>query len=267
MKPFDHAELLITSIPPSDWRDLQRQVARVFQECGLVVEIEKDIQTVRGNVEVDVFAKDSEQRPPVVYLCECKRWKSRVPKNVVHALETVVANYGANWGIIISSVGFQRGAYEASQQTNLRLLDWNEFQKLFAPLWVERFMIPRIREGVAPLLEYDSAIKYRFDEKRDDKLTPFIKKWHEDYILKYGLILLFARSLQRASLYQKLTLPIKGSLPKLLVPTEEKLINQPLLMEAAALREFLEAFIDTAQKAVAELQEDFRKFSDLFFVS
>lgn len=266
MKPLDHSELLITSIPPSDWRDLQGQVARVFQECGLEVEIEKDIQTVRGNVEVDVFARDSEQRPPVVYLCECKRWKSRVPKNVVHALGTVVSNYGANWGIIISSMGFQKGAYEASQQTNLRLLDWNEFQGLFAPLWVERFMIPRIKEGVASLLEYDSAIKYRFDEKRDDKLTPFIKIWYEEYIIRYGLILYYARRLQRASSYQSFKLPIKEGWPEVFLPTEEEVINQPV-MEAASLREFLEAFIEATQKGVAELEDDFRKFSDLFFVS
>jgi len=34
-------------------------------------------------------------------------------------------------GVIVSSAGFQEGAVEAAAYSNVRLLDWNDFQRMF----------------------------------------------------------------------------------------------------------------------------------------
>ena len=158
---------MINSTLPDDWRDLQDQVAQILEECGFETEVEKRIDTARGTVDIDVFAEDPSQPPPVIYLCECKHWQSAVPKSVVHALITVISDFGANWGFIISSAGFQSGAYEAAKHSNVRLLTWREFQELFTDRWFERYMAACLAEEADPLVEYTEPINSRVFRKAD----------------------------------------------------------------------------------------------------
>ena len=51
--------MLINPSAPRDWRELQSDTGQILSECGLEVEINKTITTARGEVEVDVYAKDS----------------------------------------------------------------------------------------------------------------------------------------------------------------------------------------------------------------
>src|SRR5258706_11392862 len=122
---------MIEREPGADWHDLQNRVAVILRECGLEAEVGKIVQTVRGNVEIDVHALDPKTNPPAVYFCECKRWRNRVPQGEVQAFRTSVADAGAHFGLFISSGGFQRGAFEVAANTNVTLLDWVGFQGLF----------------------------------------------------------------------------------------------------------------------------------------
>lgn len=152
---------------PTDWRDLQNQVGRILQECDFDCEIEKTIQTVRGNVDIDVYAEDKITQPRTIYLCECKYWRAAIPKNVVHAFRTVVSDYGANWGLIISAAGFQSGAFDAIFKSNVQLLTWTEFQDLFEERWVERYMRSRLQE-LDSLVDYTEPINTRVFRKADE---------------------------------------------------------------------------------------------------
>src|SRR5437868_1284602 len=115
----------INAAPPTSWKDLQTQTALILSECGLAAEIEKTIKIVRGTVEVDVLAIDSAQKPAHKILCECKHWTTPVSKVVVHAFRTVIADSGANTGYLISSAGFQSGALDAAEQSNVHLQTWD----------------------------------------------------------------------------------------------------------------------------------------------
>lgn len=108
---------LIFAENPEGWRDLQRKVAQIFRESGCEAEIEYDVETVRGTVNVDVWASDREVSPPLLYLAECKYWRRAVPKTVVHAFRTVVHDSGAHVGYVISSSGFQLGAFAAEENS------------------------------------------------------------------------------------------------------------------------------------------------------
>ena len=68
-------------------------------------------------------------------MCECKLSSKPVSQHVVHSFRTVVADIGADIGIIISAKGFQRGAVAAAAMTNIRLLPWDEFQQTFENRW------------------------------------------------------------------------------------------------------------------------------------
>lgn len=138
---------MIEEQPGKNWRDLQCRVAEILQECGLVAETEKTIATARGKSEVDVYAIDPTTTPESIYLCECKRWASRVPQGEVQTFRTVVADAGAHFGLFISSQGFQAGAHDVVQHTNIHLLDWRAFQLLFLERWCTTFWVPTVRSG------------------------------------------------------------------------------------------------------------------------
>jgi len=122
---------------PEDWEDLQNKVCSILTVCGLRSETEKDIDTVRGNVEIDVYATDPTTPENLIYVCECKHWNTAVPKNVVHGFRTVTSDIGAHVGLIIAKSGFQSGAFDTAINSNVKLLTWYEFQELFIDRWKE----------------------------------------------------------------------------------------------------------------------------------
>lgn len=127
--------LNIFNTQPASWRELQVFVTQLLFDCEFQVEEEKTIHTVRGKVEVDVFAT---KRSPFItmVLCECKYWEKLIPQTIVHAFRSVVADSGASKGFIISKKGFQTGAYQAIQNTNVTLLNWEEFQENLKLEWM-----------------------------------------------------------------------------------------------------------------------------------
>lgn len=146
--------MLIEGEPRTDWRDLQQRVASILQESGFVVEVARPLKTARGTVEIDVYAKDPKTTPPAIYLCECKRWASNVPQAEVQTFRTIMADSGAHFGLFISARGFQKGAYNVIQHTNIHLLNWKQFQELFLERWCKRYWIPTCRSVAHSLIDY-----------------------------------------------------------------------------------------------------------------
>ena len=60
--------------PVTGWKDLQNKVGLLINQIGLEAEIEKKIETPRGEVEVDVFAIDPDSVDKISYIVECKNW-------------------------------------------------------------------------------------------------------------------------------------------------------------------------------------------------
>ena len=54
------------------------------QKCLMVVEL------IRGNKEIDVYAKDVENEYQPTILVECKFWNSPIPQEIIHSFRTVV---------------------------------------------------------------------------------------------------------------------------------------------------------------------------------
>jgi restriction system protein len=247
---------LITS-PPTDWQSLQTEAAKIFSECGLITEVTKDITTVRGTVNIDVYADDTTQAPTSTYLIECKLWNRPVPKTVVHAFRTVVTDFGANWGFIISSKGFQKGAYEAAERSNIRLLNWVEFLELFRDRWTQHYMLPYLFQECDALVEYTEPINSRIFRKAD-KLSPekqeVFRQLRQQYqaLAYYALHISFQRS------------PAKGEIPSLPIKDGMKVDYRkiegglpPNLVEATTLRDFLNIYVDHLKAATSA-------FDDLF---
>ncbi len=127
---------LISSQVPETWQELEEAVTAILSECGMELHRQVTLELPRGSVDVDVFASETVDGIAHKTICECKNWRTNIPKEVVHAFRTVMQETGANRGYVISRVGFQRGAVEAAKATNVELVTWQQFQEIYFNKWI-----------------------------------------------------------------------------------------------------------------------------------
>lgn len=153
---------------PSTWEELQDYVALLLNQAGYHAMSPCTIDTVRGQVEVDVLVESPDVLVKKI-ICECKFWKTPVPKEKVHAFRTVVHDSGAALGLLISRVGFQSGAIEAAKFSNVQLLTWEEFTNLIADKWIIE-TLKRIKKKCDCVAEYVNPLHFPYEElKETDK--------------------------------------------------------------------------------------------------
>src|SRR6266545_3210589 len=111
--------------PPSTWEQLEIMVAQAFSEMGYESDRNHEVMTVRGRVKIDVYAVKRSTPIPTVVLCECKHWSKPVEQNVIYGFRSICSDVGAHFGLIISKAGFQLGAKETREATNIHLLDFS----------------------------------------------------------------------------------------------------------------------------------------------
>jgi restriction system protein len=192
---------------PATWTDLQTAIARILHEVGFTTSSPKDLKLARGSVEVDVFSVDTTIQPNIVYLCEAKHWNKRVPKSVVHSFRSVVSDYGANVGLIISKKGFQRGAQEATNHSNIRLLTFEEFETLF----LDRWLIRAAAETYASADRFITLTDYTSSPPKEWETCPEgARKTFVRLNRIYDVISNEVLSRQFSSRHLKLTFPLEG---------------------------------------------------------
>ena len=247
---------MITTTAPKSWQALQDEVARILLECGFQAEVSKIVSTPRGKVEIDVYAEENVAGRTYRIVCECKRWRARVPQTVIHSFRTVVAETGANAGYIISRSGYQRGALAASEMTNVRLVTWEEFQSEFEPLWLEKFFSPALTKLLDPLLTYTEPLIPPWVEKLSPQDRKDFFALKERY-LPFGLVVMeFSPYVRALGLTKRpfRPLPLRGWVPD--PPGPEKIPTS--IMDATGYRDFFDLAVEYGTKAIAE----FRVFRD-----
>lgn len=105
----------------TDWYAYQEEAAELFRSIGLVAETNVTLKGVRTSHAIDVVVKSQHAGFSILWLVECKHWKTPVTKLHVLGLREIVADLGADRGILLCEVGFQSGAHEAANLTNVQL--------------------------------------------------------------------------------------------------------------------------------------------------
>jgi hypothetical protein len=103
------------------WFDYQEEAAALFRSMGLEASTNVTIKGVRTSHDVDVVVKSRHGGFDITWLVECKQWKSAVSKLHVLALREIVTDTGADRGILLCEAGFQSGAIEAANLTNVQV--------------------------------------------------------------------------------------------------------------------------------------------------
>jgi hypothetical protein len=102
------------------WKEYQEEAAAFFRSLGLDAQTDVIVPGARTRHDIDVLVKSHYVGFDVTWIVECKHWKSRVSKLHVLGLRAIVADIGADRGILLSEAGFQSGAIEAATLTNVR---------------------------------------------------------------------------------------------------------------------------------------------------
>jgi restriction system protein len=113
----------------ADWSAYQEEAAEFFRSLGLEATTNETIRGVRTDHDVDVVIRSRHAGFEITWIVECKHWKSRVSKLHVLGLREIVADTGADRGILLAENGFQSGAAEAAALTNVHLTSLAEARR------------------------------------------------------------------------------------------------------------------------------------------
>lgn len=105
----------------ASWREYQEEAAEFFRSLGLAASTNVTVEGARTKHDVDVLVEIDVAGFTVTWIIECKHWKDPVNKLHVMALRGIVADLGADRGIILCEVGFQSGAVQAANLTNVQV--------------------------------------------------------------------------------------------------------------------------------------------------
>jgi len=164
---------------PESWQDLQTGVKRLFRNVGLAADVEVDLQTPRGTVNVDVYAVDRRSLDKIKYIVECKNWNTTVPQSVVHSFTTVMHETGANVGFIVSKHGLQSGAKQYTRNTNITGLTYLELQQRYFEAWWRRYFCPRIGDAADRVLQYTEEFNGQRDKAYENLSEEKKKKFDQ----------------------------------------------------------------------------------------
>lgn len=136
--------------PPKDWKDLQVKVKEIYSNLGCDAKENITVKGARTKHKVDVFTVFEFGGQKYKIVVECKYWKSNVKKEQVATLLGILADIGAEKGIIVSKIGFQAGARRLASYTNVALVTYDELRR-DSVYFVDRFRLSNALERLRVL--------------------------------------------------------------------------------------------------------------------
>ena len=103
------------------WKEYQEEVAEFFRAIGLEAKANQTLAGVRTTHDVDVVVRSKHVGFQLLWVVECKRWRTRVSKLHVLALRQIVIDLGADRGMLMTEAGLQSGAIAAAELTNVEV--------------------------------------------------------------------------------------------------------------------------------------------------
>jgi hypothetical protein len=243
---------IITSQVPEAWGELEELVTAILNEAGLEARRDVSLRLPRGSVDVDVLAEEAHEGLVYRIICECKNWRSNIPREVVHAFRTVILEAGVNRGYIISKIGFQRGAVEAANSTNIQLVTFAEFQEIYFQKWWKKRLWDTEHELDGFHVYYEPLGKPGYGQLKDDAdRAAYDKVWHQ--YLFAGLLLMHYSPYSR--LVGEDNIPALPFDPERIAKMEEGGIHFPQdIKEAGSYREFFQLLTEYGKRGRLELR-------------
>lgn len=111
------------------WQAYQEEVAAFFRSLGLSTSMEAEVKGVRATHRADVLVCFDLVGVKVIWIVECKLWRTPVPKEKVLVLHHIAQDVGADRAFLFSETSFQPGAVSAARSTNISLTSLAEMRE------------------------------------------------------------------------------------------------------------------------------------------
>ena len=95
---------------------------------GCDATVEETLEGVRGKHEIDVVVRTTIAGLSILWIIECKYWKTAVPKAQVLTLVQIAQDVGADRAFLLSEKGFQAGAVAVVRRANVSLTSVDELE-------------------------------------------------------------------------------------------------------------------------------------------
>ena len=105
------------------------EVTGLLREFGGVVTSGETLEGARGMHKVDVVVRTSQYGIDQLWICECKDWNRRVPKERLLTFAGVVGDVGADRGLMFPEQGFQAGAIRMARNSNISLTSLEDLRE------------------------------------------------------------------------------------------------------------------------------------------
>ena len=116
----------VASISPTEFEVLCLDILNSYAEAenlsSFSIQHNVHIPTDDGTYQIDIYASFIAMGVEFKVITECKRYSTPVPREKVVVLNDKIRSLGAHKGIMISTCGFQSGAYEYSKKHGIALL-------------------------------------------------------------------------------------------------------------------------------------------------
>ena len=112
----------------NDWFEFQERIKQIYYKLGCDAETNVKLKGVRTFHDVDILVRSKFLGNNIRWIVEAKYWKRKISKLHVLALRQIVDDTGCDRGFIISNAGFQKGAIEAAQTSNVVLMTFDELE-------------------------------------------------------------------------------------------------------------------------------------------
>lgn len=117
---------LVASISPTEFEKLCLEILKGYAEVehlsDFSIQHNVCIPADDGTYQIDVYARFIAMGVEFKVITECKRYSAPVTREKVAVLNDKVRSLGAHKGIMISTCGFQSGAYEYAKKHGIALL-------------------------------------------------------------------------------------------------------------------------------------------------
>jgi len=116
----------VSSITPEEFEVLSLEILKSYAEMeglqSFSIQHNVKIPVDDGTYQIDIYAMFTAMGVEFKVIAECKRYSSPVSREKVAVLADKVRSIGAHKGILISTCGFQSGAYEYAKKHGIALL-------------------------------------------------------------------------------------------------------------------------------------------------
>ncbi|MEW2086900.1 restriction endonuclease [Streptomyces sp. NPDC005283] len=156
-----------------DWQQYQHEVAATLSQLGFTAKVEEKVVGARGEHDIDITARMTSAGVTQLWVVECKKWNRAVPKERILTFSAIVADVGADRGLVFAENGFQAGAIRVARNANLTLTSLVDFRQN-AEDELAAMKVRGLQERITALENEFHSLWDLTQEERDKRIAQYV---------------------------------------------------------------------------------------------